>query len=174
MIQNDDASAFISFVLMNNIKIESEYFTLFHQVFSIADFVIYCGSVNILKYLLINNYKITKQAIGMAFQSGQEAIIELLESHDFSFDNQLANALEYHQNNLARWLIDNYRCEKISHVECILWYNTEMFFHFYDIYLHKKAKKSDLMADRTLITFVSNQNNKPLLDFIQNHLKTKK
>ena len=174
LILDDDPSEFCSFISINNILINDETFTLFHHTFHIADFVIFCGSINILKFMMINNYNISRNAIGMAFQSGKEEIIELLESHKFSFDNQLTNAIEYHHNNLALWLLDNYHCEKVTHIECILWYNTEMFFIFYDQYLQKKVKKSDFMTNRSLITLVTNQNNKPLLDFIQKHSKNLK
>ena len=171
-IYEDDISKFTDFILTTQLDIENETTKIFHKFFHIMDFVIYSGSINILKYLIINKYTIRPTSIGTLFQAGNENIIEFLQGKGYQFDNQLTNAIEYHHNSIAKWLIENYKCERITHVECILWHNTEMFFYFFSSYLQKRNKKSDIITDRIALTFATNQNYLPLVQYLTNHQKT--
>ena len=97
----------------------------------LTNFICYCGSVNIIKYLLINDYVFTRNDIEYTVRGGSEAIIELLQSNDYQFHGCFAIAIRYHKNNVARWLYENYH----SHVDTLPYYiqffNTEMFFFFF-------------------------------------------
>jgi hypothetical protein len=91
----------------------------------------FCGSENIINYLIKNCYEIDEEAIDYAVRGGNENIIKMLASMDISFDNQLENAIQYHHNRLAHWLMKNYKStERISVEWCADMFNTEMLVFF--------------------------------------------
>ena len=68
----------------------------------------YSSSLNVFKFLLVNGAQILAQTCACAVRGGNEEIVEILFQQDFQFDNLLNDAIFYHQNNIAKWIIDNY------------------------------------------------------------------
>ena len=131
-IMNDDVPGLVRFISegKDEIKLEDESTAINEEIFDVIDFSCYCGSLNILKYLVINDEKLDFYACGRAVQSGNENVIEFLISKGRSFDNLLNVAVQSHQNSICRWLYDNYCDNKLTLPYTILSYNTEMFLFF--------------------------------------------
>ena len=144
-----------------------------HRIKSIVSFCAFVGNLDILKYLLVNNYPIevtssNDDTAANALRGGSEIIIEFLVSKDCSFDNRLASAAIYHQNKLAYWLLENYHCEYILLPYFVTAWNTELFLHFLeerkDIYEMTELEINSLAASQTT-------NNDILEQFIKDYIK---
>ena len=144
-----------------------------HRMNSIVSFSAFVGSLDILKYLLVNDYLIEDNAtdddtVANAIKGGSEAVIEFLVSKECSFDNRLANAVIHHQNRIAYWLLDNYRCEYIQLPLFILSWNTELFLYFLDerkdIYEMTTIEMNSMEASES-------NNNDVMKQFITDYIK---
>ena len=62
-----------------------------------------------------------------AIRGGNTEIISILVQNNYNFNNKLREAFLYHRNDIAFWLLDNYRCEKPSLQVVIPFYNTLAF-----------------------------------------------
>ena len=133
-IRNDDVTGLVKFLTdkKEELKLDEEFTTMNKEIFDVIDFTCYCGSLNILKYLIINDNQLDFYACRRAVQSGAENVIEFLISKDQKFDNLLDVAVEAHQNSLCRWLYENYSDKKLTLPFTIITYNTEMFLFFYE------------------------------------------
>ena len=141
IIQNDDIVSFVDYITKNNINLSDpdldRSFELYIGCsFSCFDFAAYCGSINILKYCLINNY-ITigyqKDSVAMrAVMGGSESVVELLHSLNFPLKSKCMSAFLHHHNHLGKWLIDTYE-EKINEYylphTASHFYNEELFLY---------------------------------------------
>ena len=114
-----------------------------------------CGSTNVFKFLFMNqkslapytlthiyncttfskNYvefqifyeKSDKQLPSYAIRGGNQEIITILIQSNYMFNNKLRDAFLYHRNDIALWLLNNYRCEKLTLQTVIPFYNTLAF-----------------------------------------------
>ena len=127
-IENDQLQHFISRTaaidLNSNVSFEGKQFSL-------ISFASFCGSIDIFKYLLTNNAKVTRDTLECALKGGKEEIVEIL-SQQHSFNNCLSVAIRYHMNTLCKWLIENYTSnnEAINLRTCIESWNTIAFSYF--------------------------------------------
>lgn len=97
-----------------------------NEEIDLISFAAFCGSLNVFKYFLLNNtnYKITNDTLINAVKGGKEEIIEIL-AQQADLDGCFKAAIEYHRNNIAEWLFENYKCEEISLNLCVLSMNTQ-------------------------------------------------
>lgn len=73
------------------------------------------NSINCLKYLIVNDvgkyFDLNNPIDDYAIMNGNIEIIRLVEQLGYKFDFCLSQALQYNHNDIADWLLDNYRCE---------------------------------------------------------------
>ena len=130
IIQSDDASRFTEYVTLNNISsFDSDNYHIFIDTdYRIIDFVCYSGSINILKYAIINKCPINNKSIRSAIAGGNLDIVEFLYSEGYSFDDTLQFAIIHHHNQLAVWLCNNFH-QTYNNIHPIRYFNTEMFLY---------------------------------------------
>ena len=127
-IERDHLQQFISRTasldLNSNISFEDKQFSL-------ISFAAFAGSLNIFKYLLTNCATVTRETIECAIKGGNEEIVEIL-AQQYSFNNCLSIAIQYHMNTLCKWLIENYssNSDSINLRLCIESWNTIAFSYF--------------------------------------------
>ena len=95
----------------------------------ILSFAAFCGSSKVFRYLLANSKElgVTKCTTEFAIKGGNHEIIEILAQNEYSFNNHLSFAIEFHHNSIAKWLVENYECEQISIEVPLMWSNTFFF-----------------------------------------------
>ena len=131
-ISHDDVQSFVSLIATKDIDISGRYKINIcgYKFSSIPEFVCYCGSLNILKYLIINNAKLTKITIRDSVLNGSEELIEFLYQKGYTFEDTLQYAVEYHHNKLAKWLFENFGHHKFRASYCVKNNNSEMLLYF--------------------------------------------
>ena len=90
---------------------------------SLLSFAAYCGSLKVFKFLIINGSRIEKETLQNAIKGGSEEILEIL-AQEYSFNYFLTPAVQYHRNNIASWLTENFKCEDVDLNICINSFNT--------------------------------------------------
>ena len=133
------------------------------QTITIVDLSIFYGSYKCLSYFLLNDEKISDNAFMYAMASGDKDVIVLLETKGIRFDDCLTLCIRYHHSHLYDWLLLNYKCEQVSYIDCMTWYNFEMLLYL----IHKKADLNERYdKDYTLLHFACKYNNYPLVQFL--------
>ena len=155
-VKDDDLPNFIAKITNNNISISDEILSILDHFYSIPNFACFSGSLNIVKYLHTNNIKFDYKSISMAVCSGSEALIEFLSNHDFSFNNTINNAVQYHQNKIAKWIYNFYSNDHFTLADCIESYNTEMFLFFFNEIGLDPNQPSFVMKNTSLMMSVIN------------------
>ena len=130
LIYHDDINQFVKLVTVNNIDLQNERMWVNNHRFFIISFACYCKSINIVKFLLINNVQIDVYGVHNAIASGSEEIIHLLQERNINFNNMLRTAISSHQNTLAKWLYENYKDIFFVFPDCVQMFNTEMMLFF--------------------------------------------
>ena len=137
-IKNDDLQS-LTFYLSNHpdLNLVLAQVVMYETNYSLTNFAAYCGSLNVLKFLIVHNCVVDEVTIQNAVSGGNEELIEFLVSKHYSFDNMLFYAIANHHNSIARWLIENYHCENTIFLpDCIRLFNTEIFL----FYMQEKNK----------------------------------
>ena len=134
-IYTDDVKGFVNFITVNNIDINQKVkIQINNELFDfISQFVCYCGSMNILKYCVINEIKIDEISSKSAIAGGNVECIEFLFQKGFSFNKTLGVAVLYHRNKIAMWLCENYKDKYIRLTDSIICHNTEMLIYLINI-----------------------------------------
>ena len=127
-------------------------------------FAAFCGSLRVLRYMIINNVDIDRSTIWRSVIGGDEQMIGFLSEQGHSFDNQLEHAVRCHHNKIGFWLMENYKCEEIDLPFCVYFFNTEMFLHFL-IDRERNINETD-WAGRTSVIYASQLNNIPIAEFL--------
>ena len=166
IIRNDDINNFTSFITLNETNLNLEHIRIFQTTFYLKDFVVYCGALNIAKYLILNNQSFDNfYTIKFAIQGGNEEMIEFLFDRGYKFDQQLINSIAFHQNKIAIWLFQKYK-NNINYNKCIQTYNTEMFIYFL---FEKQIDLNNLnLDDETFIECAAKYNNIDLYNYLIN------
>lgn len=71
----------------------------------------FCGSIQIFKYLLLNNVKLTPSLWIYAIHSNNPDIIHILEENHvnlLNYEECMKEAIKCHHNNLSEYLQNNY------------------------------------------------------------------
>ena len=129
-IQKDDINNFVKNIMNNNTQFNEEVIRINTIPFNIIEFACFCDSINIVKYLILNENFSPKSACDFAVRGGSEKVIEYIASRDVSFDGLMSRAIQYHQNSVAKWLNNNYNDSSFNLPKCLWFYNYEMFLYF--------------------------------------------
>ena len=131
-IYTDDVASFVSYIAVNGIDLfERKYLFIQTLCYTISELVCFCGSINILKYLVVNNVSLNGYSLCYSVASGSEEMIQFLIHNGYSFDGTFEVAVRYHHNSIAKWLYDNYNNSyfNLPILECN--FNTELFLFFF-------------------------------------------
>ena len=164
-IVNDDVNSFVSYATSNEIDLECDnlnnklLLTINNKWFlSYLNFALFCGSLNIVKFLMLNNAKFEHQSALCSIQGGSEEVIEFLDSqkHVLFFDNKLQTAIGYHHNNICRWLFEKFGKGDATLPMCLQYFNTEMFFYFLNVQ-HWDIDEKNIIGNNSLDYAISNK-----------------
>ena len=123
-----------------------------------------CGSLGALKFLTINNIEVSSETIIWSVRGGHEQMINFLWEQGHSFDRQLWEAVRWHHNKVAFWLMENFECDEIRLPICVWLFNTEMFLFF--LLEQKRNINETIGLGRTSLMLAATNNNVPLAEFI--------
>ena len=129
-ISINDVENFLSFSTLNSINLKTYVIHLNDLYFMPLEYALFCGSIDIVKYFIINGFDISWYTLTKAVEGGSENIIELLSTKEYSFKGMLKNAIEFHQNKIAKWLYENYEDSTFTLPYCVKMFNTEMLIYF--------------------------------------------
>ena len=89
--------------------------------------------MNIIKYLILNNMKVDPYVAYAALIGGSEDVVQYFSSScGVSFDNSVQWPIFFHNNQIAKWVFENYDNPRHSALtDSIQYFNTEMFLYFY-------------------------------------------
>ena len=161
-IERDDVTNFVNIQVKYNIIIENLWISINGSFFRVISMVCYCGSLDILKYLILNhNIRINLDAIRWTINGGSENMIEFLVSKGECFNDMLGYAAQYHQNSVFHWLYENSTDQFYSIPYCAPFFNTEILFFF----INENILKQDnsIIDDLQVCLSVVQQNNDELL-----------
>ena len=171
IIMKDDIKSFTSCLASNNINPKFEKIRIFQTTFYIAEFVAYCGSINILKYMFLNKFDFNSfYCIKAAIQGGNENVVEFLIEKGFNFDIHLINAVAFHQNNLAKWCYEKYQ-PSFNITKCVQTFNTEFMLYYIDQCVDYRKDES---LRETLITCTAHFSNTSLSLFLKEMMNENK
>ena len=166
--KTDNIKEFVNHVVVNNINFHTQRVLVFGFSFYICSFAAYCGSIKILKYLLLNDVEIDFRTIERAINGGHESIIDFLVSRGAIFNFQLHSAIVYHQNRVAKWLMDHYQCEQIQLPNFLIWNNLEMFLYFL-LDRNVDVNQTKSFSNVSSLMIATQLNNIPLIKFLILH-----
>ena len=150
---------------LNDVDLNRVFFDVQNIAFSLIDLTVFCGSLDVLKYLILNNVSFTPDTPRYAVKGGKETIIEFLVEQGLSFDNQLENAIMAHQNKIAYWLIDNYNNKEVDLPSCIGYFNTDILLYF--VYTAKRSFTEKDYYKKKMLLYAKEHNNDILLDYFE-------
>ncbi|KAK8883572.1 hypothetical protein M9Y10_042666 [Tritrichomonas musculus] len=173
IIRNDDIELFQNFISKTNTKFDSilipseyEQCRFIMQNMNYADYAAFYGSINIFKYLLLNECTLTYKTAQFAVAGGNYEIIHLLEEKKVSFRSCLEVCIQFHQNDIFEYLIENhsnkFKMDFKMFFVSIEMYNTEFFYQNIE-----EMMKTDLeMMKDSILTLASIHGVLDIVNFI--------
>ena len=135
---NDDLLTFQNQLIQTpdflNKKLSLEINPYFDESVSLINFACAFGSIKIFKLLLMNDKNIEDKTGLYAVFGGNQEIVQILSNHDVSFNAYFEDAIQFHRNSIAQWILSNYETIYItnnpsSNFDFLT--NNELFFSFY-------------------------------------------
>ena len=121
LIQNDLIDEFIKYVNQNNYSLESKIkpsiyetnFLLLKKQPSLIEYSAFFGSIQIFKYLLLNNVELTSSLWFYAVHSNNPELIHIIEEKQIEIENDfyeqiLIESIKSHHNDLSDYFLNNY------------------------------------------------------------------
>ncbi|OHS94348.1 hypothetical protein TRFO_11210 [Tritrichomonas foetus] len=115
IIINDDLDSFQDLVSKEDLNIDSQIYlgkldTIFKKECFLIEYAAFYGSIKIVKYLILQGAKLPKKLMEYAVLGNNNEIIHIVEQKIQEKIDQtvLLEAIRYHQNELAHYLIENY------------------------------------------------------------------
>ena len=159
-IYTDDISNFVDKITSQNIDFNNYYFEIFTDSFFIMDFACFCSSINIFKYLIINDANIGQTTVFKAVEGGNEEIIQILETKVYPFFNDtLISSIEFHSNNVAKWIYERFDHELLKLPCCVYYFNTEMLIYFLSDQFKIDINTTSIFTKKTCLMYAANFNN---------------
>lgn len=82
------------------------------------------SSTKCFKFLMINQTEFTTETSEFAVMGGNQSIINFCLQKECSFKGLLPLAIEYHHNEVGKWILEKFGLETIDIIHCIRSYNT--------------------------------------------------
>ena len=150
-IQHDDIVNLAQYIARTRIDIHDQHIVLFEQYMVPLELAFYCGSVNVMKFLIVNDCDVNNVTLQWAIQGGRSNVIDFLKPFDVPLCYQIWGATEYHHNELAKWLMKNYDYEDVDIPSCIDFFNTEMALYFLEEKNHSIDEREEYTEDTPLM-----------------------
>ena len=140
LICNDDFDRYVEISADKKIMLQKIIYK--KEKYDHLAFAALLGSVRIFKFLLANQMCISRDTTINAIKGGNDEIIQILQQQETSFDWCLKSSIEYHNNEIALWLLENYKCDEIDARFCTEYFNTLALCYFVErgIDLEKKDR----------------------------------
>ena len=137
IIENDDLDKLCKVTSTKNISNEQTVFEIDNSSVTMNAFAYagLCGAVHCFKYMLINGHQITKNVVSACVMGGNIEIIEILQQRSITFNNTLSDAIISHNNEIARWISENYENQPILPVFYVRTHNTDYFLSMFESYI---------------------------------------
>ena len=139
-IKEDDIDSFQDFVTnqyeydmdsIHNLETnQPPHFVAWDTKISLLNLAAFYGSIQIFKYLFMNNCKTSPDTFAYAISSGVMEIIHICEQKSLPLRNSLKVSVQFHQKEITEWIILNYGFEEVSLWDCINYHNYEAFFYY--------------------------------------------
>ena len=163
-IQENDIKSFTALYESGGFDLSKTETEFNGYAFSIPGLSCYFGSLDIIKYLLLNNVFFDRNALKYAVCSGFEEIVEFMMLEEYSFNDYLADAIKWHQNKIGKWLYENCKNNSFKLTDCVFWFNSDMLLYFLDD-IKWNINECDSW-DRTCLHVAVEQNNTFLVRFL--------
>ena len=137
LIRNDSIDEFIiyinqtNYILTNriNYSIYETHSFLMNKSLTLLEYAVFFGSINIVKYLLLHEFKLDESLWLFAIHSNNAEIIQLLEEQQNIIPNNekksqgyLEESIKCHHNNIATYIQNNYiQSDKKFHKNALLY-----------------------------------------------------
>ncbi|EAY02337.1 hypothetical protein TVAG_054350 [Trichomonas vaginalis G3] len=116
------------------------------------------GAINIFKFLIMNQVSFENQSIAKkSVVGGNFELIKTLVNKGVEFKDTLVEALKYHRNDVADWIISNYGCSHIKPYHCIKWGNMAAVI----FYIENGMKIDNHLLDHVAVNFCM-----PMVDYL--------
>lgn len=137
-IREDDADKLREIISKNNLNYDLEIpYSLFEDIScffkkksmpKMIDYAAFYGSVNVFKYLLMNDSKITEKTLEFAVYGGSYEIIHILESAKCPYSDALEASIRVHNNELYDYFINSVGLQhtKKTIIRAVLNYNIKV------------------------------------------------
>jgi hypothetical protein len=109
-------------------------------------FSAFCCSINIFKYLILNQIEIDKKTIKYSIYSGNESLIEYIYEHGKTLDNFISHGIASHHNDVCHWLIDQFKTELPNNNEFIENWNISLFLDLHPFEEFTENKDNSLVV----------------------------
>ena len=97
------------------------------------DCAAYYGSVKIFKYLLMNGMEPDVTTANYAVIGGNFEIIRIIQQKGVDFSTSIEQAICYHHQDIANWILTNYQAPFVEYHLCIKFFNEEILFYYISI-----------------------------------------
>ena len=124
---------------------------------SLLDAAALAGALNVFKYLSINGCSIVPSTAENAIKGGNEEIIAMIVQAGVSFAFMQETSIQYHRQDITKWIIGNYETGSYSLDKIVAYYNTMALCYYIakgdkpDRSLHRAVKSHSLGYTRILL-----------------------
>jgi hypothetical protein len=87
---------------------------------SLLSFSAFYGSVACFKFIFLNGSKVSRSVTKSSVKGGNHEILMICEQEHGDFTKCLPIAVQYLRNNIADWLLMNFKVSPFSFIDCIL------------------------------------------------------
>ncbi|OHT01640.1 hypothetical protein TRFO_31526 [Tritrichomonas foetus] len=160
IIRSDNAILFQEYFAKTNLDVNSEVPECFYEInkelsknerkLSMLDYASYFGSLDIFKYLLLNNAEISQFTPIYAVIGGNSEIMHILEDSKVIFTSKcMKKAIKYHRNNIFNYLHETIgiSLEKEHIKSCLKYLNFEALYSIVN-------NKPDFLTDEVSKLFI--------------------
>ncbi|KAK8892248.1 hypothetical protein M9Y10_029471 [Tritrichomonas musculus] len=170
LIRNDSVEKFISYVNRNNISLKSQIVkcdfetnpilinTKNQKEPTLIEYATFYGSIQIFRFLLINNVELTSSLWIYAIHSNNADLIHLLEENqiepdDKTYEKCLEESIKCHHNDIANYFLNTRDLKNIDFNICLKYNNYDIipkdkdYYSNYHISLMNLYKSIDINPD---------------------------
>ena len=133
IVINDENDSFIEYfsnkqkVVYNRIEFEIQklkpWIVIIEDYITLFNLSIFYGSIQILKYLMMNGNSPDSSSHKYSIFSGNFEIIRLLVQSGVKYDLCFFDTIRFHHYEISDWVLLNYECEEVSFEKCLSTYN---------------------------------------------------
>lgn len=187
IIRNDNLSEFQQILSSTTAKITDtippslfERFEMINQKgIGFIEYSAFFGSINIFKFLLANKVKVPPNLGQFAIAGGNYEIVHLCEEQNVSFDDCLKVAIQFKQDELVEYLLNNYQLTSDLYEIAFKSFNCEIIRKIiFDLFEFNEGEEKEEMIEKIIkntimcghISILSFEIENGLIEYIENEL----